>query len=797
MTDRQRRNRKNAPPPSKDSDSRRKAHGGAYGHSDAGSQNDRRPGEASQRSRSSGTPPQSDRGSGATTQYDRCPGAISQGACRFAREIVALEPLRDISQMPLPELLLPAGSPLALEAAIEAGADAVYFGARSYSARARAENFDDTEVVRALRLCHVYGVRAYAALNTRLRGAEMEDALRIADLLVTEGVDAFITADLGLSAMLRRRFGDAIQLHASTQLTSVSSYDARALCELGFSRVVAPRELTLGQLGELCGKSPIEIEAFVHGAHCVSLSGQCLMSSVIGGRSANRGECAQPCRMEYACGKKHGALLSLADMCYAPDIPAVISTGVRSLKVEGRQKDAAYVYGVGRLYRRLLDERRGADSDEIAALAELFERGFTDGYLRGSFDGMLGVRRADAPHAPTFGGLKRKIAVDAKLILRVGHAPSLSLTDGASLSATAALDTASQIAEGEGLSAERAERQIGRMGQTPFELRGFELDTDGRVWLGAAELNELRRRAAEALTRGPHHGASRASKMPLDAGGCGDSSSRADGKASALFPRLGEIPAPSRVAGNAPRRTASFTDAAQIPPEAFDYFDVIYLPYTELTPEARRLGVQLSLPPYMTDEAAKRLAAMIRPGDRVLVHSVGQIYFVRELGAVADASFRLNVWNAQCQSVIAALCDGGSVTLSPELGGAALRALSREANSAAVVYGKLPVMYTVRCMIRGEACRGGRGGMTGALRDSGPCRAYLRDRTGAEFFALGMRDCANEIYNSVPTWTADRPLEGCREHFVFSDESAERVAEVIEAYRLGQPPQMKVRRIAK
>lgn len=724
-------------------------------------------------------------------------GTISQGACRFANETVSLEPLRDISDLPLPELLLPAGSPLALEAAIEAGADAVYFGARSYSARARAENFDDTEIVRALRLCRAYGVRAYAAMNTRLRGGELEDALRIAELLLSEGVDAFITADLGLSAMLRRRFGDAVQLHASTQLTSVSSYDARALAELGFSRVVAPRELTLGQLGELCEKSCVEIEAFVHGAHCVSLSGQCLMSSLIGGRSANRGECAQPCRMEYACAKKHGALLSLADMCYAPHIPAVISTGVRSLKVEGRQKDASYVYGVGRLYRRLLDERRGADSDEIAALAELFERGFTDGYLRGKFDGMLGVRRANAPHAPVFDGLKRKVAVDAVLTLCVGKPPSLSLMDGESLSATVTLDTVSAIADGEGLSAERAERQIGRMGGTPFELRGFRLDTDGRVWLSAAELNELRRRATEALTEGPGRGSPRTSSMSLGVGGCSASSTVGYSTRTALFPRLEDIPTPSRAACSVPRRSASFTSAAQIPPEAFDYFDELYLPYTELTPEAQQLGVRLSLPPYMTDETARRLASMIRPGDRVLVHSVGQIYFVRSLGAVADASLRLNVWNAQCQRVIAALCDKGSVTLSPELGTAALCALSREEDGAAVVYGKLPVMYTVKCMIRGEACRGGCGGMTGTLRDSAQCRAYLRDRTGAQFFALGTRDCANEIYNSVPTWAADRPLEGCREHFVFSDESASQVAGVIEAYRLGRPPRTRVRRIAK
>lgn len=754
--------------------------------------------------------------------------AISESAARFAREAVPPKPLRDISDLPLPELLLPAGSPLALEAAIEAGADAVYFGARSYSARARAENFDDGAVAEALRLCRTYGVRAYAAVNTRIRDAELADALRLVDLLLTEGADGLIVADLGLCAMIRREFGNTAELHASTQLTPVSSYDTRALAQLGFSRVVAPREITLGELGGLCEKSPVEIEAFIHGAHCVSLSGQCLLSSLIGGRSANRGECAQPCRMQYGCGKQEGALLSLADMCYAPDIPAIISTGVRSLKVEGRQKDASYVYGVGRLYRQLLDERRSASPDEIAALAELFERGFTDGYLRGKFTGMCGVRREDAPRVPAFGGLTRKVALDASLTLRAGQAPTLRLTDGGKLSATVALESVSEPAEGDALTEERAGRQIARLGGTPFELRSFALDTDGTVWLSAAELNELRRRTTDALTAGPQPGASRASSMPLGAGGATQAQKGEDTPTRTLFPRLEAIPAPSRAACSEPRRTASFTCAAQIPPEASDFFDAIYLPYTELTPGARLGGAHLSLPPYMTDGAAELIAPMIRPGDRVLVHSVGQIYFVRELGAIPDASFRLNIWNSECARVVAALCgnaahssercdstshgaasldsalcgsehcEDGVVTLSPELGAAALRHVSRFADgAAAVVYGKLPVMYTVRCMIRGEACRGGPGGMTGTLRDSAPCRAYLTDRTGARFFVLGTRECANEIYNSVPTWTADRPVEGCREHFVFSDESADAVVQVIEAYKRGAAPQGKVRRVGK
>ena len=733
-------------------------------------------------------------------------GDISAEAARFARSAVSLGVLRDAADAPLPELLLPAGSPLSLEAAIEAGADAVYFGAKSFSARARAVNFDDGEIAAALRLCRAFGVRAYAAVNTRLRDSELIEALRLVDTLASEGVDALIVADLGLCEAIRRELGD-IELHASTQLTPVSSYDARALSELGFSRMVAPRELTLGQLGELCEKSPIEIEAFVHGAHCVSLSGQCLMSSLIGGRSANRGECAQPCRMAYGLGKKSGALLSLSDMCYAPDIPALISTGVRSLKVEGRQKDAAYVYGVGRIYRRLLDGRRAANAGEIEELARLFERGFTDGYLRGDFSAMRGTRRDDAPANEAFAGLRRRLPLSASLTLRVGEAPRLEVS-APGLAAAASLDEAATVAVGEALTADRARRQIARLGATPFELADFEFTTDSRSWLGAAELNELRRRAIDALTApasrdGVKLASDAARSVPrteCGEGGDGGGSDPCAAETGKLFPELSAIPEPARVmreARNAPRRAAEFTSAAQIPAAAFGYFEAIYLPYGEFGEAGREAGCSLSLPPYMTDETARKIAPLIRPGDRVLAHTVGQIYFVRSLGAIPDASLRLNVWNARCARVIFALCGGGTLTASPELPAAAMRSVSREIGGAfAAVYGKLPVMFTVRCMIRGHGgCRGGAGGVTGALRESAACRAYIADRTGARFFVLGGRDCSNAISNSVPTWTADRPIDGCASYFIFTDEDAPSVDAVIAAYERGDAPPGNVRRV--
>lgn len=694
---------------------------------------------------------------------------ISAQAREFARHTKPLSPLCGADGLRLPELLLPAGSPAALEAAIEAGGDAVYFGGRSFSARARAENFDDTEIPDTLRLCRAYGVRAYAAVNTRVRDTELDEAMRLVDLLADAGIDALITADLGLCELIKKRYGGSIELHASTQLTPVSSYDAKALSDFGFTRMVAPRELSLVQLSRLCEESPIEIEAFIHGAHCVSLSGQCLMSAVIGKRSANRGECAQPCRMNYSSGKEKGALLSLCDMCLAPDIPAVISSGVRSLKVEGCQKDAAYVYGVGRIYRRLLDERRSASSEEIEELAELFERGFTDGYLRGDYRAMRGVRRDDALPAAAFGGLSRRVACDARLTLREGEVPTLSLNAGG-LSATASLDKAAERSRSEALTEDRAKKQIARLGNTPFELAGFTFDTDGLTWLAAADLNELRRRCVDKLL-------APVAKKPAS---CAP----------------GIDPVPKRSADFANRRAAQFRTLGQIPPSAFDYFDDIYLPYGEYGDDAGRMGIRLSLPPYMTDDIAGRAAELIRPGDRVLVHTVGQIAFVRSLGAAADLSFRLNVWNSKCARALCRMTDG-FVTVSPEIPARGAEEISKAIGGAmCVAYGKLPVMYTVRCMIRDCAgCKGGPGGVTGTLRDGGVCRAYLTDRTGARFFTVGGSDCSNTIFNSVPTWTADKPIPSCGEYFIFSDESADEVGKIIAAYERKDPPTGKVRRV--
>lgn len=711
----------------------------------------------------------------------------------------------------LPELLLPAGSPSALYAAIEAGADAVYFGASRFSARANAVNFNEGEAADAIALCRAYGVKTYAAVNTRIKDTELESCLDLVGMLYSFGVDAVITADLGLCALIRERY-PGLELHASTQLTPVFTSDAEALHKAGFSRMVAPRELSYADLERLCRQSPIEIEAFVHGAHCVSLSGQCLMSSLIGGRSANRGECAQPCRLPYRDGDRSSYLLSLSDMCYAADVPALIASGVRSLKVEGRKKDENYVYGVGKLYRTLLDEGRGATEDEIAALARLFERGFTDGYLRRDFSRMMGVRQRDAVHDKIFDSLKRKVGVNAVLELYADREPKLTMTCREE-SFTVYGGERAKEAVGAPLTRERAMAAVGKLGQTPYELRDFVFSTDSKTWLAASELNDLRRRCAEGLLSlcrrdGESIGKSTCRKSGRSGGEGGDGAENASEYGTYRLSVTGAIEDRMfvPVSGGEEICIAELASLDQLTPKAKEYFRRIYLPYTEhlsgaYVSEGRDERVGISLPPYMTDETAELISGIVRPGMPVLAHTMGQIAFARKLGARVDASFRLNVFNAPTAALIQSATEGGACVLSPELTAAAMGDISRAAAmTGCVVYGKIPVMYTVRCMLRQGGCKGGGGGQTVELRSTSPCGRYFTDRIGTSFFVRGGVDCANTVYNSVPVWMADRgevlQKIGAPVHFyIFSDESEREVDRVIGAYAAGDPPSRDVRRI--
>lgn len=292
------------------------------------------------------------------------------------------------------ELLAPAGDMNSLYAAVQTGANAVYIGGSHFSARANAANFDDESIVNAINYCHQYGVKIYITLNTLIKEKELKEALNFLKFIYNSGVDAVIIQDTGLAFLIKKYFPD-FELHASTQMTIHNGDSARFLVEKGFKRIVLSRELSLKEIRDISKDSGIETEIFIHGALCICYSGQCLMSSLIGGRSGNRGRCAQPCRLPYTIinkdnfMEKSGYILSPKDICMLEDIGSIMDSGAASLKIEGRMKKPEYVAGVVDVYRRAIDNFaawKKADGSsyekDYRTLLKLFSReGFSKAYL--------------------------------------------------------------------------------------------------------------------------------------------------------------------------------------------------------------------------------------------------------------------------------------------------------------------------------------------------------------------------------------------------------------------------------
>ena len=295
------------------------------------------------------------------------------------------------------ELLSPVGDFECLKAAVQNGANAVYFGANLFSARAFATNFDDEELENAINYAKLRGVKTNLTLNTLIKNDEFEDAFSLAKKAYEYGIDAIIVQDLGLAKTLIDNFPD-LDIHASTQMTTTNLEGVKELENLGFKRVVLARECSLSEIENICKNSNIEIEVFMHGALCISYSGQCLFSSMVGGRSGNRGKCAQPCRLPYSLIDNEeklldkGYLLSPRDLCTLEYLPKLINSGVISFKIEGRMKSPVYVATVTRIYRKYIDLAEKYLNKEISEyiidekdkkdLIQVFNRGgFSSGHL--------------------------------------------------------------------------------------------------------------------------------------------------------------------------------------------------------------------------------------------------------------------------------------------------------------------------------------------------------------------------------------------------------------------------------
>ena len=656
----------------------------------------------------------------------------------------------------LPELLAPAGDFECLVAAVKGGADAVYIGGKLFSARAYARNFDLDEIKKAVSYCHLHGVKLYVTMNILLYDNELDEAVAFAKNLYRLGVDALIVADLGLVSRLRSEVPD-FELHASTQMSVNNSLGADLAYGLGCTRVVLARELSGKNMRKVTEKCKAETEVFLHGALCVCHSGQCLFSSMIGGRSGNRGECAQPCRLPYNNGKY---ILSLSDLSLAEHIRELIDSGVASLKIEGRMKSPDYVYTVTSIYRRLLDENRNSTREENRRLERAFSRGgFTDGYFTGNtFAKMTGVRTEEdkrISESEAKGDFTpERIRVGARVTMKLGE-PSRMTVYG--------IDREVQV-EGEvptearnaPLTQDGVKERLSKMGNTFLSLDAadIELELDDGINLPPSAINKLRRDAAERFE---------------DFG--------RELCESALTPEnSAKINTPPAFSTQSLlKRTAIFHNPdtlSTIGGNLLNYFDAVFVPllsYPEYSDKAN--GVYI--PPVIMEDELPTVREYIREAKEAgalyaLIGNLSHVELAREAGLVPLGDFRLNVTNREALSVWRSI-GLGDVVLSPEL-------TSRQARGVggrAIVYGRIPLMITERCFMKENF----------GCDKCGRCQ--LVDRKGIKFPMVREHDHRNLIFNSAYTYMGDRPDEaaGLSYHFVFTTETSSDAVEIVRSFK--------------
>ena len=675
---------------------------------------------------------------------------------------------------PLPELLAPAGSFDALKAAISGGADAVYFGGGDFNARINAKNFSNEELKQAIDMLHSCGRKAYITLNTLVHNRELEDYLRFAEFVYKSGADALIVADIGGAEAIHRHLPD-LELHASTQMSGHNLEQAKLLANHGFSRMVCARELPKDDIEYLVKNSPIEIEMFTHGALCVCHSGQCLFSSLVGGRSGNRGACAQPCRLPYTDENgKQSYPLSLKDLSLSGHVTDLIDFGVHSLKIEGRMKSPEYVFGVVRAFRTLLDEGKNATPEELSQLARVFSRGgFTQGYYNRKINSsMLGIRSDEEKNiskTTLYSSEKideitpNKIKIDVAARIFLNSPIELTLTCG-EIEVTAC----GQIPEkaiNAPLSEENIKKNLSKFGATNYEINNFTLECDDAVMLPISALNELRRNACQMLEKA------------------------LEGERIVRSGFEKYLPVASKSAKQE-KRTARFYRAEQITPLAREYFDTIYLPLQNYNGECEGI----ILPPVILDSEREKVNKMLtsaksKGAKYALVGNLGAIELAKNYGFVIHGDFRFNVYNNE---TVAKLENLGvqSVILSPELTIPQIRDVLGD--TAAIVYGRIPLMLLEKCVSKEittcEKCEQG--------------QASIIDRRGFSFPVLREFEHRNIIYNSAPTYMADLESELKRanitnRHFIFSTESKNEVDSIISAHKTHSPAKenQKIRRI--
>ena len=655
------------------------------------------------------------------------------------------------------EILAPCGNRESLIAAVRCGADAVYLGTKDFNARRHADNFDTEALREAVRYCHERNVKVYITLNTLVSDGELPRAYTAAEACMKAGCDAFIVQDLGLAKMLHECFPTA-RLHASTQCAVNTPDGFRELAARGFCRAVLPREMSLEEIKEIRRSSDMELEMFVHGALCMCVSGQCYLSAMLGGRSGNRGLCAQPCRLAFSADGSGSHDLSLKDLSLLSHLEEIESAGVLSLKIEGRMKRPEYVAAAVTACRKALQGNYQPNDEAI--LQNVFSRsGFTDGYFTGRRREMFGIRRKEDVVAAD-SVLKELARLYDKETPRVPLAMQMICRQNKPLTLTATANGKTVTAVGplpeqalhKPLTAASLQERLAKLGGTPYYADKLQIDLEEGLIAPASAINALRREVTEQL---------------------GDS-------LPAPFEQHPYSLPTATVRRGAPYFTARFATAAQIPSD--HPFRRIFLPPWEADSAFTAFGAGVEIPRGlfgMEDALRERLTTLRSLGvTAALCGNLGAYRTATALGFTAYGDFGLNLFNSESASHFR------SPILSLELTAEQAGRLHAK-DVGLVAYGKLPLMLTRNCPVKNRV------GCTACGKNG-----TLTDRKGYRFPVKCSPYPCVEILNPVPLVLSDRLAEIHTDflHFYFTDETAEQVAEVIRLYQQQGKPERKYTR---
>ena len=657
------------------------------------------------------------------------------------------------------EILAPVGGEEQLIAAVRGGADAVYFGAASFNARRNAVNFTDEDFIGAVRYCHERGVKAYITLNTLIKDSETEEFEDTLRLIARSGADAVIVQDMGVFRRVKECV-PTLPVHASTQMAVHNVSGARLLEELGFSRIVLARELSFNEIKEITEAVNIEIEVFVHGAHCMSASGMCYMSSFFGARSGNRGLCAQPCRLNFKSGEREYAL-SLKDMCLADEAEKLIATGVTSFKIEGRMKRPEYVAAAVSAYKNAVEGKK----PDMSLLQSVFSRsGFTKGYFEGKRDlSMFGYRTKEDVLSASTGVLNtlsntyrnENPLVEISMHFEVKENEPCRLTVSDGVSSVCATGAVPERAQKVALTAESAEKSLGKLGSTFYFCNNIVCDIEDGLMLRASDINAVRRDAGAALTE-----------------------IRGRAREHTFIPRKKAFF--TRETAGEPELYISLRSVSQLPEETGAR--LIILPVRELSENIGSLG-------EMTARLCAKIPALVYPAreERLLSEleklaengikyaycdNIGAVEIAKKAGLSVIGGTLLNITNSVSADAYFGL-GVSSLTLSPELSASALKALKTKARTGICIYGYMPLMHFRCCPLQKE-------------RGCGECKGKgeITDRMGESFTILCEERQYSVLYNTVPLYLGDKRLP--RTDFVlmsFTTENRYNVRKAIDAYK--------------